>query len=95
MTDDETKFVVRKEETDTKGNKIQRVIILNPRKFYDERVVDEQEAILLTLKNIPVKLVGDNNHQSELTTRPLLSDGFATHSQEQIGTLNLNKEMLK
>jgi hypothetical protein len=54
--DNEKMFVVNKQETDDQGNTTQRVIILNSRKFQEERIVDEQEAILLTLKGIKVNV---------------------------------------
>jgi hypothetical protein len=53
--DNEKAFVMNKTETDDQGNKINRTLILNPRKFQEERVVDEQEAILLMLKGVKVE----------------------------------------
>ena len=53
--DNEKAFVMNKTETDDQGNKINRTIILNPRKFQEERVVDEDEAILLMLKGVKVE----------------------------------------
>jgi hypothetical protein len=53
--DNEKAFVMNKTETDSQGNKTNRTIILNPRKFQEERVVDEQEAILLMLKGVKVE----------------------------------------
>ena len=54
--DTESKFVINKIETDDQGNITKRVIILNPRKFQNERIVDEKEATLLILKNPLIKL---------------------------------------
>ena len=56
MTDTEKLFVINKIETSAQGNKVNRTIILNPRKFQEERIVDEQEAILLMLKGIKVEV---------------------------------------
>jgi hypothetical protein len=54
--DTESMFVMNKIETDDQGNITKRVIILNPRKFQNERIVDEKEATLLILKNTNIKL---------------------------------------
>ena len=48
-------FAVNQQTIDDQGNKNTRVIILNPRKFQEERIVDEQEATLLILKGIKVE----------------------------------------
>ena len=53
--DNEKMFVVNQQTTDDQGNKITRVLILNPRKFQEEQIVDEQEATLLILKGIEVE----------------------------------------
>jgi hypothetical protein len=50
--DTETAFVMNQIGTDDQGNAVNRTIILNPRKFQEERIVDEQEAILLMLKGV-------------------------------------------
>jgi hypothetical protein len=52
--DTEKVFSVNQQTTDDQGNKTIRVLILNPRKFQEERIVDEQEATLLILKGINV-----------------------------------------
>ena len=54
--DTENNFVMNKIKTDDQGNITKRVIILNPRKFQNERIVDEKEATLLILKNTNIKL---------------------------------------
>ena len=54
--DTESAFVMNKIKTDEQGNITKRVIILNPRKFQNERIVDEKEATLLILKNTNIKL---------------------------------------
>ena len=61
MHDNETAFVVNKEETDTNGNSVKRVMILNPKRFQEERIVDEKEAVVLTLKGVRVINVDDND----------------------------------
>lgn len=53
--DNEKVFAVNQQTTDNQGNTTIRVIILNPRKFQEERIVDEQEATLLILKGIEVE----------------------------------------
>ena len=53
--DNEKMFSVNQQTTDDQGNKTTRVIILNSRKFQEERIVDEQEATLLILKGIKVE----------------------------------------
>ena len=54
-SDNEKVFAVNQQTIDDQGNKNTRVIILNPRKFQEERIVDEQEATLLMLKGIQVE----------------------------------------
>ena len=54
--DTESGFVMNKIKTDDQGNITKRVIILNPRNFQNERIVDEKEATLLILKNTNIKL---------------------------------------
>ena len=53
--DNEKMFSVNQQTTDDQGNKTTRVIILNSRKFQEERIVDEQEATLLILQGIKVE----------------------------------------
>ena len=53
--DNEKMFSVNQQTTDDQGNKTTRVLILNSRKFQEERIVDEQEATLLILKGIEVE----------------------------------------
>jgi hypothetical protein len=53
--DNEERFIVHKKETDINGDITHRVIILNAKKFQKERIVDEQEAILLIMKGIRVE----------------------------------------
>ena len=53
--DNEKIFAVNQQTTDDQGNKSTRVVILNPRKFQEERIVDEHEATLLILKGITVE----------------------------------------
>jgi hypothetical protein len=53
--DNEKMFAVNQQTTDDQGNKSTRVVILNPRKFQEERIVDEHEATLLILKGITVE----------------------------------------
>ena len=53
--DNEKTFAVNQQTTDDQGNKTIRVLILNPRKFQEERIVDEHEATLLILKGIEVE----------------------------------------
>ena len=55
--DNEKMFVVNQQRTDNQGNNTTRILILNPRKFQEERIVDEQEAILLMLKGIQVNKI--------------------------------------
>ena len=52
--DNEKVFSVNQQTTDDQGNKTIRVVILNARKFQEERIVDEHEATLLILKGIKV-----------------------------------------
>ena len=52
--DNEKVFVIHKTETDDQGHTTNRIMILNPQKFQEERIVDEQEAALLILKGIKV-----------------------------------------
>ena len=52
--DNEKKFVVYQKKTNDQGNTANQVIILNPHKFQEERIVNEQEAILLMVKGIEV-----------------------------------------
>jgi len=52
--DNKKVFVVNKIETDDQGHITNRIMILNPQKFQEERIVDEQEAALLILKGIKV-----------------------------------------
>jgi hypothetical protein len=52
--DNEKVFAVNKQRVDDQGHTTTHVIILNPRKFQEERTVDEDEAILLMLKGIKV-----------------------------------------
>ena len=47
---------MNKIKTDEQGNITKRVIILNPRKFQNERIVDEKEATFLILTNPLIKL---------------------------------------
>jgi hypothetical protein len=53
--DNEKAFVVNKTETDDQGHTVNRLMILNPGKFQEERTVNEDEAILLMLKGVKVK----------------------------------------
>lgn len=53
--DNEKLFVINQQTTDDQGNTTTRVLILNPSKFQEERIVDEQEATLLILKGIKVE----------------------------------------
>ncbi len=55
--DNEKVFSVNQQTMDDQGNTTTRVLILNPRKFQKERIVDEQEAILLMLKGIQVNKI--------------------------------------
>jgi|APGre2960657423_1045063.scaffolds.fasta_scaffold116390_2 hypothetical protein len=54
--DTERAFVMNKIKTDEQGNITKRVEILNPRKFQNERIVDEKEATFLILTNPLIKL---------------------------------------
>ena len=54
--DTERAFVINKIKTDEQGNITKRVEILNPRKFQNERIVDEKEATFLILTNPLIKL---------------------------------------
>ena len=53
--DNEKIFAINQQTTDDQGNTTTRVLILNPSKFQEERIVDEQEATLLILKGIKVE----------------------------------------
>ena len=53
--DNEKMFSVNQQTTDAQGNKTTRVLILNPSKFQEERIIDEEEATLLILKGIKVE----------------------------------------
>ena len=53
--DNEKMFAVNQQTTDDQGNKSTRMLILNPKKFQEERIVDEHEATLLILKGIKVE----------------------------------------
>lgn len=53
--DNEKVFSVNQQTTDNQGNTTIRVVILNPEKFQEERIIDEEEATLLILKGIKVE----------------------------------------
>ncbi len=53
--DNEKVFAVNQQTTDAQGNTTIRVVILNPSKFQEERIIDEEEATLLILKGIRVE----------------------------------------
>ena len=53
--DNEKVFAVNQQTTDNQGNTTIRVVILNPSKFQEERIIDEEEATLLILKGIKVE----------------------------------------
>jgi hypothetical protein len=53
--DNEKVFAVNQQTTDNQGNTTIRVVILNPSKFQEERIIDEEEATLLILKGIEVE----------------------------------------
>lgn len=53
--DNEKVFAVNQQTTDNQGNTTIRVVILNPEKFQEERIIDEEEATLLILKGIKVE----------------------------------------
>jgi hypothetical protein len=53
--DNKKVFSVNQQTTDDQGNKTTHVLILNPNKFQEERIVDEHEATLLILKGIEVE----------------------------------------
>lgn len=53
--DNEKVFAVNQKTTDNQGNTTIRVVILNPSKFQEERIIDEEEAILLILKGIKLE----------------------------------------
>ena len=53
--DNEKMFVVHQQTTDNQGNKTIRVVMLNPSKFQEEKIIDEEEATLLILKGIKVE----------------------------------------
>ena len=53
--DTEKVFYFQKTETDDKGNKTEKMIILNPKHFQEERIVDEKEAVVLMLKGVEVE----------------------------------------
>jgi hypothetical protein len=55
--DNEKMFVVNQQTTDNQGNNATRILMLNPSKFQEERIVNEQEAILLMLKGIQVNKI--------------------------------------
>jgi len=57
ISDNEKMFSIRKHETDDQGNKNIHAMILNPRHFHEERIVDEPEAVLLMLKGVRVEEV--------------------------------------
>lgn len=57
MHDSEEQFVVSKQETDDQGNITKRVIVLNPNKFQEERIVWGNEVTLLMLKGIELEEV--------------------------------------
>jgi len=48
-------FVVRKYETDSQGNRKPNIIVLNPKKFQEEKVIEEEEAVFQILKGNNVK----------------------------------------
>ena len=52
--DNEKVFSVHKQTVDAQGHTNTSVLILNPKKFQEERLVDETEATLLILKGIKV-----------------------------------------
>ena len=53
--DNEKVFAVNQQTTDNQGNTTIRVVILNPSKFQEERIIDEEDATLLILKGIKVE----------------------------------------
>lgn len=53
--DNEKMFVFNQQTTDNQGNTTIRVVILNPSKFQEEKIIDEEEATLLILKGIKVE----------------------------------------
>ena len=55
VRDDDSMFVVRKYETDSQGNRKPNIIVLNPRKFQEEKVIEEEEAVFQILKGNNVK----------------------------------------
>jgi hypothetical protein len=55
--DTEKEFMVNQQRTDNQGNTTTQILILNPRKFQEERIVNEKEAILLMLKGIQVNKI--------------------------------------
>lgn len=64
--DDDKAFMIEKKETDDQGNTTHRLIVLNPRKFQEERIVDEQEAIILKLKGVEVKEITDDAERGDV-----------------------------
>lgn len=58
--DTENSFIVVETATNDNG-KFKRVLVLNPKQFQEERIVDEAEAIVLKLQGI--KVVEVNNEQ--------------------------------
>ena len=55
IRDNEKQFIINKHVTDSQGNKTRHTLVLNPKKFEEERIVDEPEAILLMIKGVDVK----------------------------------------
>ena len=53
--DNEKMFVFNQQTTDNQGNTTIRVVMLNPSKFQEERIRDEEDATLLILKGIKVE----------------------------------------
>ena len=53
--DNEKVFVFNQQTTDNQGNTTIRVVMLNPSKFQEEKIIDEEEATLLILKGIKVE----------------------------------------
>ena len=56
IRDNDKGFAVNKRETNENGTYL-KVIELNPRKFQQERIVNEDEALILMLKGIKVEEV--------------------------------------
>jgi hypothetical protein len=61
--DNEKMFVVNQQTTDNQGNNATRILMLNPSKFQEERIVNEQEAILLMLKGIQVNKIEEQDEK--------------------------------